>query len=242
MKTSKLMFWAMLLPGGAFAVDGVVLINQSTVTSSGGFPFKITQPGSYRLSGNLTVPDTNTTAISITVDNVTLDLNGFSIIGPNVCTGTPVTSCTAGGLGNGVEGSKNNITVMNGFVKGIGFYGIKLSGTGSYVEKVNVLFAAIGIEITGHGTIAQCSASSTSGTGILAANATVRDSTAAYNGTDGIRVISGTVSSNTANDNGGNGISVACPSTVINNTANNNTAGNLNVSGSGCALANNAAP
>jgi hypothetical protein len=57
----------------AFAVDGVVLINQATVASAGGLPFQITQPGSYRLSGDLTVPDGNTTAIKITADHVTVD-------------------------------------------------------------------------------------------------------------------------------------------------------------------------
>ena len=46
------------------------------------------------MSGNLTVPDTLTTAVHITADNVTLDLNGFSIIGPAVCTPNP-TTCTA---------------------------------------------------------------------------------------------------------------------------------------------------
>src|SRR5215469_5688807 len=85
----------------AFAVDGTVLINQSTVMAAGGFPYKITQPGSYQLSGNLVVPDANTTAISITVDHVSLDLNGFSISGPTVCTGTPVTSCSPSGSNRG---------------------------------------------------------------------------------------------------------------------------------------------
>src|ERR1700704_150875 len=75
-----------------YAVDGVVLIDQNralagnvTPGDAPGFPVTISQPGSYRLSGNLTVPDINTTAIEITAENVTLDLNGFSIVGPFVC-------------------------------------------------------------------------------------------------------------------------------------------------------------
>ena len=71
----------------AFAVDGVVLINDATVKAAGGYPYRITQAGSYRLSGNLTV-DQQTTAIVIDHDNVTLDLNGFTIGGPNVCRST----------------------------------------------------------------------------------------------------------------------------------------------------------
>jgi hypothetical protein len=62
----------------AFAVDGVVLINQSTVMAAGGFPYTITQPGSYELSSNLTAP-VNVGAIQIFSSNVSLDLNGFTI-------------------------------------------------------------------------------------------------------------------------------------------------------------------
>jgi len=54
----------------AYAVDGVVLINQSVALSGNvtpgdtpGFPVTISAPGSYRLSSNLIVPDGNTTAI-----------------------------------------------------------------------------------------------------------------------------------------------------------------------------------
>src|SRR3977135_3688451 len=110
-----------LVPFCAFAVDGVVLINQSTVMAAGGFPYTITQPGSYRLSGNLTVPNVNAAAINVTADNVTIDLNGFSIIGPTVCTGgPPVTSCSPTGTGAGIATSnaQSNLTVMNGTVRG----------------------------------------------------------------------------------------------------------------------------
>ncbi len=64
-----------------FAVDGVIEINQAAVNAAGGFPFVINTPGSYRLTGNLTVP-AETTAIQIAASQVTLDLNGFAILGP----------------------------------------------------------------------------------------------------------------------------------------------------------------
>src|SRR4030088_445528 len=92
-----------------YAVDGVILIDQNralagnvTPGDAPGFPVTISLPGSYRLSGNLTVPDANTTAIDVTTDNVTIDLNGFSIIGPTVCSGEPVTACNPFGGGIGV--------------------------------------------------------------------------------------------------------------------------------------------
>lgn len=67
-----------IAPFSAFAVDGVVLINQSTVIAAGGFPYVINQPGSYKLSGNLVVPS-GLNGIDIAASNVTLDLNGFNI-------------------------------------------------------------------------------------------------------------------------------------------------------------------
>src|SRR5438128_5729077 len=80
------MIWAGL-SCNIYAVDGVVLIDQNralagsvTFGDAPGFPVTLSQPGSYRLSGNLTVPDANTTAIEVTANNVTIDLNGFSIL------------------------------------------------------------------------------------------------------------------------------------------------------------------
>ena len=64
----------MALP--ALAVDGTTLINQSTVMAAGGFPYHVTQSGSYKLSGNLV---SNGPALMITASNVALDLNGFTI-------------------------------------------------------------------------------------------------------------------------------------------------------------------
>src|SRR5437660_10259917 len=85
-----------------------------------GFPVTISQPGSYRLSSNLTVPDANTTAILITSDNVTLDLNGFSIMGPVFCLhSTPpgqIFRCGPVGFGVGVSSTGSGTTVLNGHV------------------------------------------------------------------------------------------------------------------------------
>jgi len=99
----------MMLSMSAFAVDGVVLINQSTVMSAGGFPYTISQPGSYRLSGNLVIPgDTN--GVQISASDVTLDLNGFNI----QCSVTlpNQVSCIK------ILGSAHNITVRNGAISG----------------------------------------------------------------------------------------------------------------------------
>src|SRR5438046_155584 len=95
--------------GNLYAVDGVVLIDQNRALAGGvtpgdapGFPVTLSVAGSYRLSGNLTVPDENTNAIVVSADNVTIDLNGFSILGPVVCSGNPVSCNFTTGTGTGV--------------------------------------------------------------------------------------------------------------------------------------------
>ncbi len=221
---TKLLFATLLIalvPNSVFAVDGVVLINQATVLAAGGFPYRITQPGSYRLSGNLTTPDINTSAIVITADNVTLDLNGFSIIGPAVCGGIPA-SCVAFGTGVGVVASANRgVSVMNGGVQGMGSTAVNV-GDGGRIEKMR---------ITGNGG------------GIVAQrNGIVADNVVTYNVTfSAINVITSTVSGNIVSYNRFTGIFANCPSLIIGNTAFSNGL-NIGSTGVGCNIVNNAAP
>ncbi len=91
----------------AGAVDGTIEINQAKVLAGSGFPYVISNPGSYRLTGNLTVSGT-ADAIDLFATNVTIDLNGFSITG-------------AGGVsgGAGVNSFTNgSVTVENGTITG----------------------------------------------------------------------------------------------------------------------------
>jgi len=188
----------------ALAVDGIVLINQSTITNGltgcptgGHFPIVICQSGSYRLSGNVTVPDANTSAIQINADNVTLDLNGFSILGPVGCGGNPVT-CTQGsaaavGIGN-LFGS-SYITVSNGTIRGLGGYGILLSGTGILIERVKAANNGIdGINVGGTSDtiITLCHANANGRSGFVGGG-TLSNSSAINNGADGITWYGGTV-------------------------------------------------
>src|SRR5207249_12260390 len=99
----------------AYAVDGQVLINQSKLSASGG-TYTITSPGSYKLSGNLQQKDKDTQVIVIASDNVTIDLNGFSVTGPVDCSsGFP---CRNRGIGSGIAtlADRSNLTVRNGTI------------------------------------------------------------------------------------------------------------------------------
>lgn len=106
-----------LFSSAAMAVDGVVLIDQNkalagavTPGDAPGFPITISQPGSYRLSSNLVLP-AGATAISIAVNNVTIDLNGFSIIG------TPGNNGTVGISYSGAPPA-TGLTIRNGIIDG----------------------------------------------------------------------------------------------------------------------------
>jgi hypothetical protein len=142
---------AMAFAGRTWAVDGVIEINQASVKAAGGFPFAINQSGSYRLTSNLDVTDVsarppgtlpeNTTAIVLKANDVTIDLNGFSIIGPTACGGSPVT-CTPTGSGRGIDAESFVVigtVVVNGTVRGMGKEGIILNEP-SRVERVVARF------------------------------------------------------------------------------------------------------
>ena len=133
-------FLLVLVATAAAAVDGVILIDQNkalagnvTPGDAPGFPVTITQPGSYRLSGNLFVPDEFTTGIVISAPEVTIDLNGFGIFGP----GRPSGDTDRVGLGITNPGNPlANIAIRNGTIAGMGGSGIFLNGEGSVVIDV----------------------------------------------------------------------------------------------------------
>jgi hypothetical protein len=203
----------------ALAVDGTVLINQSTITNGltgcptgGHFPIIICQSGSYRLSGNLTVPDANTTAISISVDNVTLDLNGFSILGPVVCSISGVslqTTCNQSGNASGIFSTNANITVSNGTIRGMGSNGVLLGGSGVLIERVKAVsngfngFDVAGSALGGDAIVTLCQANF-NGVNGFTGKGTISNSSAVGNSKTGMfwsGAITGSVS-NFNNDKG----------------------------------------
>lgn len=158
-----------------------------TTGDTPGFPVTISQPGSYKLTGNLTVPNENTTAIDVTSDDVTIDLSGHRIFGPNVCGGTPA-RCNRFGSGIGIWALTDGVTVINGEVRGMGNFGIFLQGASVHVENVIVTSNGDGINHQGIG------------------GGTFKGIQAIRNGDEGLRAF-GTVTNNVVTGNGGNGIS-----------------------------------
>ncbi len=126
MRTYLLPLYALLLlalAGPAFAVDGVLEINQTCATQTGcfsgdtaGFPVTIdgTAGRSYRLTGDLNVGDPDTDGLFLTNSRITIDFNGFSLVL------FPIGSGTGNGVaGSGTEGSSAGFaTFKNGVIRG----------------------------------------------------------------------------------------------------------------------------
>jgi len=144
----------------------------------------ITQPGSYYLTHNLTVSTGD--GIDINTNNVTLDLNGFTIAS---------TAASASGTGILLTNGLKNITIANGFIQGgvtnngsgvyngSGFgYGIYFSG----VQPANVLVSRVSVAgclyygiylLYGNSTVVESCTVQTAGSyGIVAS--TIKQSTA----------------------------------------------------------------
>jgi parallel beta-helix repeat protein len=180
----------------AFAVDGQVLINQATVMAAGGFPYIISAPGSYKLSGNLSVASAGVDGIDIKADNVVLDLNGFTISGTGI-----LASLTGIGI---FTTAHKNITVKNGSVVGFENTGVQLTGGGGIVEDVhasepNSGLTGFGIIVSG-GIVRHCTAVG-SDTGIAVQSGVVEGNTV-ENNTIGISAIDSTVIGNSVTGNG----------------------------------------
>lgn len=103
-----------------------------TPGDAAGYPIRRSVAGSYKLTGNLVVP-AGVNGIEIAADNVTLDLNGFSIRSGGVSSHNGTTFevvCNGGGAGHfGVYLPISNVSsaVRNGTVQGFSV-GVLLEG------------------------------------------------------------------------------------------------------------------
>jgi len=219
--------------------------------------FRITQPGSYYLESNI-IGEVGKHGIRITVPNVTIDLNGFALLGP-------------GGEGQfrGIigAGGVQNVTIRNGTVSNWPSDGIGLPDTGgigsnSLIENViarangrygiNTLNNPIvrsclaeanandGIRTPNEGLIIGCATKGNGGSGIsTGSSATIADCVAIANFGAGIRALSGNslIQACHARSNALEGIVSGQSSTVTRCVASLNTIG-ISV-GSNCFVTGN---
>jgi hypothetical protein len=122
------------IQSGLLLAFGILLINssaqaQTKITKpSVGLPYKITKSGSYFLASNLAVTTKTTTAIVVNANNVTINLNGFTLSG--------VGSSATSGVGINATGD-TGVIIANGIITGFGGDGISL-GSNSTVENVQI--------------------------------------------------------------------------------------------------------
>ena len=158
------------LPTAASAIDGVLEINQTCVAvgcfagDEPGFPVTIDrdQPGSYRLTSSLVNLDPDVSTIVIQDDHLTLDLNGFAVSGPTVCTGIGATlSCSPTSLAPAIDAFSPvvpvGVTIKNGVVRGSPSIAIRMAGSGHRIEGVHVVGnAGVGIDVGDKSVVERC--------------------------------------------------------------------------------------
>jgi Right handed beta helix region len=225
-------------------------ISASKTPGDANSSFKITEPGSYYLADNIT-GEAGKHGIEITASNVTLDLNGFALIG--------VTDSL-----NGVDDENGNVAVavMNGSVSNWSGRGVNHGSKGGCVTKIrshhNGTYGILANDSTvvdectavqngsdgirgAHFTLVRnCISRSNGGNGIFGGSGfTVLNCVAVSNVGDGIHLETGSstlsfvnVNTCTSSDNGGVGINLSVVGIVTNSIATQNVGGGISASNS----------
>lgn len=213
----------------------------------------ISEPGSYYLRDTLVVTKNYGDGITIDVDNVTIDLNGYAIIAGTQSTDDGIT----------VRGTHNNIVIKNGTVSGFGGDGIyalnadqstfknlllKDNDGDGLVTGLNCLITHCtatrngldGLEVYEGSIIRDCVASFNGDNGIqIDDGCMVYNCTSSNNESDGIYALYGSlVEGCTSNDNTEYGVDLATSGMIMNTTANRNGSHGLDISSS-CLVMNN---
>lgn len=150
-------------------VEPRIPINATKTPGGSGYTYRITQPGSYYLTGHVTVT-ANLGGICIEADDVTIDLMGYCI--ENTYSGAKSYH------GIFCDSSRKNVTVKNGTLKGF------VIGAASHnVNSSCIQF--IGLRAVGNTTIGLYIYGSSSATN-SGGGSVIRDCVAENNGNDGI--------------------------------------------------------
>jgi parallel beta-helix repeat protein len=200
-------------------VEPRIAINAVNTPGDANSVYRVEFPGSYYLTGNL-VGATGKRGIEIAASGVSIDLNGFELIG------------VSGSLeGIVVEGfQSDNVEVRNGTVRNWGSHGVDYAVGGS-----------------GGSVVRDVRAGFNGGDGIRASNGNVVTGCAAYRNTgSGFSLFFGcAVSACTSYQNTGSGYASSTGCTIAGCIAQSNTADGMTLSGAsavvGCSLSSNGA-
>ncbi|MCC6678119.1 MAG: right-handed parallel beta-helix repeat-containing protein [Phycisphaerales bacterium] len=187
-------------PSGPVQPTGRTQINQQYFITS--LPYTISTQGSYVLTGDL-IGVAGQHGIVVNADNVTIDLNGFSIAGvPSSLDGI-----------NAV-GFRENLTVRNGLIRDWGGNGMQSNTAQCRVENVIAIGnGAQGIDVGGSSVITGCVAQGNGFDGINSGGGAIIGCVSDSNGGTGIDS-AGLVADCVSEGNSGDGINVAGDSLV----------------------------
>lgn len=181
--------------------------------------------GSYYLSRNITISGGKKNGINVTGPNVSIDLEGYSIIGKN----------SAGGIGINAPG-QTGLTIQNGNIQGMGGGGVTV-GAGSTVRSMHITGSGPGIAGGASCVIENNSVTGNSGDGINAAGL-IRSNVS--DGNSGNGITAGANSSITGNEASGNsGVGIAMQpsdgfSNNVINSAGTTVSGGVDAGGNVC--------
>ena len=198
-------------------------------------PLTITEPNSYYLAEDISFASTANHAITIQCNDVTIDLMGFTLKGPD--------SGTKAGI---YMFDRSNVEIRNGTVRDFynGIYEPSTAGKQHRVINVRAMSNTYsGVHLYAKGNLVKdCTAADNTAYGIYAdTGSTVTRNTAYNNQYKGIFVNDGsTVTDNTAYNNQSIGISTGPGCTVRGNTAYNNQSHGI-ASSSACTVSGNTA-
>lgn len=206
-----------LTPPGAPAAMMKTLDQLEARTPISSLPYTISASGSYYLTTNLTGGTTGD-GITITVDNVTLDLNGFTLAGNPSYTGVVF------------SGARKNVSVINGTVYNWLRGGVMATNsTGCLFERLRISnCSSAGLSAGFNSTIKDCVATANNH-GIVASNGcNIATCVISGNSGTGLRSAGGAVIANcTVVSNGFYGILAGLGSTVTHCTVQGNTSGGI---------------
>ncbi len=182
------------------AGDGRIEISQRQM------PYLITNSGSYVVTEPLSVQDT-TNGITVYADDVTLDLNGFSLVGPSSRPSL-----------NGIHQPQQyrGLSVRDGFLTGWQEgYGLYAGGKAALIRNVHTKQCGMGIRAGSGSVVVNCSGFSNVVYAVSAGEGSVLAScSASYNDSHGFLVSAGVMGACIAWNNGSNGLSAAEGSVV----------------------------
>jgi len=164
-------------------------------------PLTISDDGAYYLAEDLVANQAGVDMITVAAQSVTLDLNGFTIIGKS---GVTAADCIQ------LQPSVTSFSLTNGIIRSCGQNGVvapaglvDLTLLIEQVQSIDNGAAGFSFGTGVHGVMSRCSAKNNIGQGILLAEGIVRDSIAHSNGSSGITVGNGLIHSCEARLNGG---------------------------------------